>query len=135
MVLFVAAAAAQYYSNSDPYSTIANNEQNYYPDAPPYQPIVDAQPPVHYQPFPHYQPVSADGQWQILRDVRHQSPSGEYSFEYETQNGIVAGEQAYVADHNQAQRKTGFFQYPSPEDGRLIRVDWSADENGFQVKY
>lgn len=132
VVLFVAAAAAQYY-NSGQYPTISSNGPYFYQDAP-YQPIVHAQPTVHYQPFTHFQPVSSDGQWQTLRDTRHQSPSGEYAYEYETQNGIIASEQSYIASPNQAQRKTGFYQYPSP-DGRTIRVDYVADENGFQVKY
>lgn len=120
VVLFAAAAAAQYY----------NGEQ--YQDEPYQPPLVHAQPAVHYQAFNHFQPVSSDGQWQTLRDTRHQSPSGEYAYEYETQNGIIANEQSYIAGPNQAQRKTGFYQYPSP-DGRTIRVDYVADENGFQV--
>lgn len=121
VVLFVTAVAAQYY-NSEQYPTASTNDQYYYHGAP-YQ---SAQPTVHYQP------VSSDGQWQILRDSRQQFPSGEYSYEYETQNGIAASEQSYITSPNQAQRKTGFFQYPSP-DGRLLRVDYVADENGFQV--
>lgn len=104
VVLFVAATAAQYYNGGGQY---------YYQDEP-YQP-----------PLVHYQPTSSDGQWQTLRDIRHQSPSGEYSYEYETQNGIIANEQSYIAGPNQAQRKTGFYQYPSP-DGRTIRVDYVA---------
>lgn len=137
VVLFGAVTTAQYYSNSEPYPTISTNDQYYYQDAPPYQPIVHVQPPVHYQPFTNYrEPVSSDGQWKTLRDNRHQSPSGEYVYEYETENGIVAGEQSYIASPNQPERKTvGFYQYPSPEDGHIIRVDWSADSNGFQVKY
>lgn len=120
VVLFVAAAAAApQYSNPGQY---------YYPEEP-YQP-----PLVQDQSFSQYQPVSADGHWQTLRDNRHQSPSGEYAYEFETQNGIIANEQSYIAGPNQAQRKTGFYQYPSP-DGRTIRVDYVADENGFQVEY
>lgn len=114
-------------------ATVSAQYYNYQGE--PYQPpFVHAQPTVHYQPFNHFQPVNPDGQWQILRDNRHQSPSGEYAYEYETQNGIIANEQSYIASPNQAQRKTGFFQYPSP-DGRTIRVDYVADENGFQVSW
>lgn len=130
VTLFVAAAAAQYY-NSAQYAKIPSNGQYYYQNAP-YQPNEQAQPAVHYQPFAHFQPVSSDSQSQTVRDFRHQSPSGEYAFEYETQNGIIASEQSYIAGPNQAQRKTGFYQYPSP-DGRLIRVDYVADENGFSA--
>lgn len=118
VVLFVTAAMAQYY-NSEQYPTVPSNGPYYYQGA-------------QYQPIVPYQPASADGQWQTLRDARHQYPSGEYSYEYETQNGIIANEQSYIAGPNQAQRKTGFFQYPSP-DGRILRVDYTADENGFQV--
>lgn len=129
VVLLVATVAAQYY-NSEQYPAISSDGQYYYPNAG--AAAVEApvyQPPVHYQPHAHFQPVSPDGQWQTVRDIRQQSPSGEYSYEYETQNGIVASEQSYLAGPNQAQRKTGFYQYPSP-DGRTIRVDYVADENG-----
>lgn len=120
VVLFVtvAAAAPQYY----------NPGQYYYPEEP-YQPPLGQD-----QSLNHYEPVSSDGHWQTLRDNRQQSPSGEYAYEFETQNGIIANEQSYIAGPNQAQRKSGFYQYPSP-DGRTIRVDYVADENGFQVEY
>lgn len=130
MVSFVAITTAEYYDDAGLLPPISSNDDYYAPDAT-YQPFV--QPPVHYQPFAHFQPVSSDGQWKILRDVRHQSPSGEYVYEYETENGIIANEQSYEAGPNQAQRKTGFYQYPAP-DGRIIRVDYVADENGFQVQ-
>lgn len=83
----------------------------------------------NYQPYVRYQAATAEGNSQTLRDVREQSPTGDYAYEYETQNGIVAREQSQFLPPN-VQRKTGFYQYPST-DGRVYRVDWVADENGF----
>lgn len=72
-----------------------------------------------------------EGHWQILRDSREQSPVGDYVFEYETENGIHAREQAQ-AIAPQSQKAQGFYEYKSPE-GQTIRVDYTADENGFQA--
>lgn len=71
-----------------------------------------------------------EGHWQILRDSRQQSPTGDYAFEYETENGIHQSEQNNAVPP-QSQRSTGFYEYKSPE-GQTIRVDYTADENGFQ---
>lgn len=119
------------------------NNGRYYGAALPYRQIVPVQPivsvestePVHLQPTYHYQPYvnyqsgTAEGNSQTLRDVRVQAPNGDYAFEFETDNGIVNSEQSQVLPPN-TQRKTGFYQYPSP-DGRILRVDWYADENGY----
>lgn len=115
------------------------NDGKYYPSAVPVRPFVRAfvptvpvyQPVYRFQPYARYQPASPEGYSQTLRDVRSQSPNGDYAYEYETQNGIVASEQSQVVQPN-VQRKTGFYQYPSP-DGRIIRVDYVADENGFHA--
>lgn len=74
---------------------------------------------------------NSEGHWQILRDSREQSPAGDYAYEYETENGIHAREQAQ-AIAPQSQRAQGFYEYTSPE-GQKIRVDYNADENGFQA--
>lgn len=91
--------------------------------------LVRYQPNYRYQPSVRYQSATAEGNSQTLRDVREQSPTGDYAYEYETQNGIVAREQSQFLPPN-VQRKTGFYQYPST-DGQVYRVDWVADENGF----
>lgn len=81
-------------------------------------------------PVTRAQPVGAEGHWQILRDARDILPTGDYSYEYETQNGINFQEQSQIVAPN-SHRVTGFFEYPGP-DGQKIRVDYIADENGFQ---
>lgn len=75
-------------------------------------------------------PAGPQGHWQILRDIRDQSPAGDYHYEFETQNGIHAREQSQVVVP-QSQKTTGFYEYKSPE-GQNVRVDYVADENGFQ---
>lgn len=81
-------------------------------------------------PFVRVQPVAPEGHWQTLRDIREQSPAGDYHYEFETQNGIHARQQSQVIAP-ESQRATGFYEYKSPE-GENIRVDYIADENGFQ---
>lgn len=102
------------------------------------QPLVHIQPAVRYNPDTTYQPpyyryqnYSPEGHWQTLRDVRHQSSNGDFSYEYETQNGIHVAEQSQMVSPV-AQRRTGFYEYPS-SDGRIIRVDYIADENGYRA--
>ncbi|XP_055319515.1 uncharacterized protein LOC129577077 [Sitodiplosis mosellana] len=74
---------------------------------------------------------SNEGHWQILRQANEQSPAGDYVFEYETENGIKAREQNQAVPP-QSQKTQGFYEYKSPE-GQFIRVDYTADENGFQA--
>lgn len=118
----------QYYGAANPHAPYL---RAYVPQIA-YQPIARISTPQYqYQPFVQQSSISPDGHWQTLRSVHAQSPSGDYTYEYETQNGIVAQEQSQVVDPK-TQRKTGFYQYPSP-DGRIIRVDYVADENGFHA--
>lgn len=116
----------QYYGGVVPYRPYA---RTFVPNVPVYQPVY--QPTYQYQPYARYQGVTPEGYSQTLRDVRSQSPNGDYAYEYETQNGIAAGESQIVQPDN-VQRRTGFYQYPSP-DGRIIRVDYTADENGYRA--
>lgn len=95
------------------------------------QPSVHNNPGIHYQPYYRYQQYSPEGHWQTLRDVRRQSSNGDFAYEYETQNGIHVGEQSQMVSPV-AQRRTGFYEYPSP-DGRTVRVDYIADENGYRA--
>jgi len=102
------------------------------------QPIVRVQPvPVQQfvQPLPvaRYQPVaSPQGHWQILRDVRSQSPAGDFSYEFDTENGIHAAQKSnFVAPASQ--QITGFYEMPNPEGGAPLRVDYVADENGYRA--
>lgn len=54
---------------------------------------------------------------------------------YETENGIVAEESGQierVANGGDVLRTVGFYLYIG-DDGKEYRVDYKADENGFQV--
>lgn len=54
---------------------------------------------------------------------------------YETENGIVAeesGQIEHVANGEDFLRTVGFYLYIG-DDGKEYRVDYKADENGFQV--
>lgn len=72
---------------------------------------------------------------QIIRQISNINEDGSYNYAYETTNGIFAEEQGYLknAGHPEyeAQVAQGQFQYTSPE-GQVIRLVYTADENGFQ---
>lgn len=96
--------------------------------------------PVYQSAVPHYAPSvvpvqhSSDGHSAVLRSEGEVNPDGSFHYDYETQNGIKAAEQAsvqVVGPETVIQKRTGFFEYPGT-DGVLYRVDFVADENGFQ---
>ncbi|OXA57969.1 Endocuticle structural glycoprotein SgAbd-2 [Folsomia candida] len=69
----------------------------------------------------------------ILRYDNINHGDGTYSYNYETSNGIKAEENGYLkgrGTNNEIQTVQGSYQYYSPE-GELIRVVYTADENGF----
>lgn len=70
----------------------------------------------------------------ILRQAQDISPEGSYNFQYETENGIAAGEsgspQPVGPKGEPAVVSQGQFQYTAP-DGTPIAVSYTADENGF----
>ena len=71
---------------------------------------------------------------EILRYDNVNNGDGTYNYNYETANGISAQEQGYLKNQgsdNEIQTVQGSYQYYSPE-GQLIRVTYTADENGFQ---
>ncbi|XP_050072504.1 endocuticle structural glycoprotein SgAbd-8-like [Anopheles maculipalpis] len=70
----------------------------------------------------------------IIRQEQEVNPDGSYSWNYETGNGIVAEEQGFLKNagtEQEAQVAQGEYSYTAP-DGQLIRVQYIADENGFQ---
>lgn len=69
----------------------------------------------------------------ILRQTSDFAPDGSYQFAYETGNGIVVDENGHVKNSgpDQVQVVEGSFAYKSPE-GQDIRVEYVADENGYQ---
>ncbi|XP_015605244.1 cuticle protein CP14.6 isoform X2 [Cephus cinctus] len=72
----------------------------------------------------------------IVRQVQDFSPEGPYTYSYDTENGISVaesgalkpvgpkGEPAVVAQ--------GFYSYVDETDGKTYKVEYVADENGFQ---
>uniref|UniRef100_A0A182QGA7 Uncharacterized protein n=1 Tax=Anopheles farauti TaxID=69004 RepID=A0A182QGA7_9DIPT len=70
----------------------------------------------------------------IIRQEQELNPDGSYSWSYETGNGIIAEEQGFLKNpgtEQEAQVVQGEYSYTAP-DGQLIRVQYIADENGFQ---
>lgn len=67
---------------------------------------------------------------QIVRQSSDSSPDGSYNYAYETSNGIYADEQGYPKSP-EILAAQGQFQYLAP-DGQVLRVTYTADENGFQ---
>lgn len=89
---------------------------------------VHAAQPVHavrnVVPVAHH--VGAEAAAPVVRSVSDIHPDGQYSWEYETGNGIVAKESGLAAHSVQ-----GAYQYVSP-DGTPISLTYVADENGYQ---
>ncbi|EFA03209.1 endocuticle structural glycoprotein ABD-4 [Tribolium castaneum] len=66
----------------------------------------------------------------IVRQDAEVNPDGTHSYLYETGNGIYEDQQGFPkGPDNQAVQ--GQFQYQSPE-GQIIRLVYTADENGFR---
>lgn len=97
--------------------------------APVYKSAISQYYPAPVAPVQH----GSDGHWAVLRSEGEVNPDGSFHYDYETQNGIKAAEQAtvqLVAPETVVQKRTGFYEYPGT-DGHLYRIDYVADENGF----
>ncbi|XP_037780411.1 cuticle protein CP14.6-like [Penaeus monodon] len=66
----------------------------------------------------------------ILRDDRVMEDDGRYNFDVETANGIAVSEAGSLGAVG-AINSAGYFAYTAP-DGTPIRLQFVADENGFQ---
>merc|ERR1712136_378791 len=67
----------------------------------------------------------------------HDTEKQEYSFSYETENGISVSEsgvQKQIGDKPEEAGTVSQGKYSYPEDSVTYTVTWVADENGFQAK-
>ncbi|KAK4289215.1 hypothetical protein Pmani_037803 [Petrolisthes manimaculis] len=64
----------------------------------------------------------------ILKDDRTQNAYGEYSFDFETGNGIARNEQGYQQD---GQENSGAWSYTAPE-GDQIALSFTSGAGGYQ---
>jgi len=72
---------------------------------------------------------------QIVRDEREFNGDGTFSYAWEDDAGTMAdatGENKAIGEAFGVAMR-GSYEYTAP-DGRLIKVEWTADENGFQPK-
>ncbi|XP_055916883.1 endocuticle structural glycoprotein ABD-4-like [Eupeodes corollae] len=73
----------------------------------------------------------------IIRQEQEVNFDGSYKYAYETGNGITAEETGFLKNagnpDTEAQVAQGQYSYTAP-DGQLIRVVYTADENGFQAQ-
>ena len=66
----------------------------------------------------------------------HDTEKQEYSFSYETENGISVSEsgvQKQIGDKPEEAGTVSQGKYSYPEDSVTYTVTWVADENGFQA--
>ena len=73
----------------------------------------------------------------VKQSQNHDTERQEYSFSYETENGIVVSESGVQKQIGAKPEESGTVSqgsYSFPEDGRRYTVNWVADENGFQAK-
>ncbi|RZC41156.1 pupal cuticle protein 20-like, partial [Asbolus verrucosus] len=83
--------------------------------------------------------VSGDGVGEPIPILSYENVNngdGSYKFSYETGNGIKVkeeGELKNAGSDDEAQSAVGSFSYTAP-DGQEIKIEYTADENGFVPK-
>ncbi|XP_066943595.1 cuticle protein AMP1A-like [Macrobrachium rosenbergii] len=88
-------------------------------------------PQYDYEPPRSYGGSSSSEEIAILRDDRDRDDYGRYSLNVETANGIVLQGAGSPDGPEGAVVASGSFSYTSP-DGTPVRLQYVADENGFQ---
>lgn len=76
---------------------------------------------------------SSEANSRVLKQESEINEDG-YRYTYETENKILAEEEGRIVNRGTEQESIqakGFFEYVGP-DGNTYRVDYIADENGFQ---
>ncbi|XP_062542081.1 keratin, type I cytoskeletal 9-like [Armigeres subalbatus] len=78
--------------------------------------------------------ASQDGQIGVKEDIREMNEDG-YFYKYATDNEIEVSETGRIENRgteDQVLRATGYYEFVA-DDGVKYRVDYTADENGFQA--
>ncbi|XP_064084351.1 cuticle protein AM1199-like [Macrobrachium nipponense] len=68
----------------------------------------------------------------ILKDERQDLGNGEFTYTFETENGITESRRGYRGSKGQINME-GVYRFPLP-DGTIAEVRYVADENGFNAQ-
>ncbi|KAJ2947751.1 hypothetical protein O0L34_g9529 [Tuta absoluta] len=118
----------------NPYIHIDNPALPYVHDDEPYVPAASIYrytrvPPEQDNPF--YKPGYYQNNGIKILHQNHNYEEDKYDFQFKTENKIRAEEDAITQRDGTAAK--GFYEYIGP-DGFMYRVDYTADERGFQPK-
>ncbi|XP_022919791.2 cuticle protein 2-like [Onthophagus taurus] len=101
-------------------------------------PVTSYGTPAHSAPSPVYGPAdfrsnNPEARANIIRADNSNDGSGNYHFEYETENKISQNEQGQLKQVTEGEATVvqGSYSYAG-DDGKVYTVNYIADENGFQ---